>query len=57
MRENIYPKPRTGRECKKTGCARHSEYLAWENWKHGQLSFCMNCKYAHVSQYKKGEQQ
>lgn len=47
-----HPKPRTGRDCKKTECERHKDYLAW-TCGNSNLTFCMNCKHAHVSQYKK----
>ena len=49
-----HPKPRTGRDCKKTECERHKDYLAW-NCGNSNLNFCMNCKHAHVSQYKRGQ--
>ena len=49
---NAYPKERTGKECKKTDCARYEAYKAW-NCGDGELSFCMNCKNAHISQFKK----
>jgi hypothetical protein len=47
----FYPKQRTGKECKKTGCERYDAYVAWKPGTTG-LDFCMNCKHAHVSQYK-----
>jgi hypothetical protein len=47
-----HPKPRTGRDCKKTECERHKDYLSW-TCGNSNLTFCMNCKHAHVSQYKK----
>lgn len=47
-------KSRTGKECKKTNCKRHKDYLEW-TCGNSVLSFCMNCKNAHVSQYKAGE--
>ena len=47
-----YPNPRTGRDCKKTECERHKDYLAWECG-NSNLNFCMECKHAHVSQYKR----
>ncbi|MDX8383428.1 MAG: hypothetical protein R8M45_05060 [Ghiorsea sp.] len=50
----FYPKPRTGKECKKVECERHADYLEWE-WSNSSLEFCMACKNAHVSQYKKKE--
>ncbi len=50
----LYPKTRTGQECKKTKCKRHKDYLAW-NYGNRNLKYCMECKNAHVSQYKKKE--
>jgi len=50
--DKFYPKPRTGKECKKTDCDRHKDYVAW-NPGNRSLDFCMNCKNAHVSQYKR----
>ena len=47
-----FPKHRTGKECKKTECSRHKDYLAWIPG-NPALNFCMECKHAHVSQYKK----
>ena len=47
----FYPKPRTGKECKKKECDRHAEYVAW-SMGNSALNFCVNCKNAHVSQYK-----
>jgi len=47
-----YPKQRTGKECTKIACTRHKDYLAW-NCGNSSLKFCMECKHAHVSQYKK----
>ncbi len=47
----FHPKQRTGKECKKTECERHEDYLAWKLGS-SKLSFCMECKNAHVSQYK-----
>lgn len=49
-----HPKQRTGKECKKTECARHKDYLAW-NLGNSNLKFCMECKHAHISQYKRSE--
>jgi hypothetical protein len=48
----FHPKPRTGKECKKVDCDRHKDYLAW-NYGTNSLKFCMECRHAHVSQYKK----
>ena len=53
--DKFYPKPRTGKECKKTDCARHQDYVAWQPC-NPNLNFCMNCKHAHLSQYKRKEQ-
>ena len=50
----FHPKPRKGDECKKTECARYEDYKAWQCGT-ANLNFCMNCKNAHVSQYKKKE--
>ena len=47
-----YPKPRTGKECKKTDCDRHKNYVAWQCGT-SSLNFCTECKHAHVSQYKR----
>ncbi len=47
-----YPKPRTGKECKKTDCDRHKNYVAWQCGT-SSLNFCVECKHAHVSQYKR----
>ena len=47
----FYPKGRNGKECKKTGCERHEEYLKW-NCGSNALRFCTECKHAGVSQYK-----
>ena len=53
----FYPKARTGKECSKIECERHDDYIAWKFGK-SSLKFCMECKHAHVSQYKRkvGEQ-
>ena len=51
MSEDFYPKARNGKECTKTGCDRHEDYLKW-NCGSSALSFCRECKHAHVSQYK-----
>lgn len=50
--KNPYPKDRTGKECKKTDCDRHENYVAWKCGT-SSLQFCMNCKHAHLSQYKR----
>jgi len=52
--DKLYPKGRTGKECTKVNCVRHSEYLAWVCGS-SVLNFCTNCKHAHVSQYKRNE--
>lgn len=47
-------KKRTGKECKKIHCVRHITYVNWaKNLGNGTLSYCMECKNAHVSQYQK----
>lgn len=47
-------KLRTGKECKKINC---KNYVYYSDWAHSlsrsELSICMNCKNAHVSQYQK----
>ena len=50
----FHPKPRVGNECKKTGCKRYKNYVAW---KCGDtvLQFCTQCKNAHLSQYEKAK--
>ena len=52
--DKFYPKQRTGKECKKTDCDRHKDYVAW-SCGNSALEFCMNCKHAHISQYKRRE--
>jgi len=49
---DFHPKQRTGKECKKTDCDRHKNYVAWQCGTY-TLEFCMNCKHAHISQYKR----
>ena len=49
---NSYPKQRTGKECKKIDCERHESYIQWR-CSDSSLNFCMDCKNAHVSQFKK----
>ena len=49
----FYPKPRTGKECKKVKCARYKNYITWSFGSAG-LEFCMACSHAHISQYKRG---
>jgi len=44
-------KYRTGKECKKTNCKRHENYLAW-SLGDSELSICISCKWAFVSQYE-----
>jgi hypothetical protein len=52
--DKFYPKTRTGKECRKTDCDRHNDYVAWRCGTGGSsLDYCMNCKNAHVSQYKR----
>lgn len=48
----FYPKPRTGEECKKVDCERHNAYMTW-SLGNRNLNFCINCKNAHISQYKR----
>jgi len=48
----FYPKERTGTECKKTDCDRHKDYVAWKCG-NSNLNFCMSCRNAHISQYKR----
>lgn len=49
---DFYPIQRTGKECKKTDCDRHKDYVSWQCG-NSSLEFCMNCKHAHISQYKR----
>jgi len=51
----FYPKQRTFKECTKTDCERHSDYIAWQCG-NSSLPFCMACKHAHVSQYKRASE-
>lgn len=51
-----YPKQRTGKECKQKSCARHLDYWTWDLGSEN-LKFCMNCRHAHVSQYKRKDTQ
>jgi hypothetical protein len=61
-------KQRTGTECKKVDCVRHKVYIKWfsnlgnkvyikwfSNLGNRELGYCMSCKYAHASQYVKGD--
>ena len=48
----FYPKSQTGKECKKVECERYKDYSAWKLGS-DSLKFCMECKHAHTSQYKK----
>ena len=50
-----FPKPRTGRDCKKTNCKRYESYIEW-SCGNPDLNFCMECKHAHVSQYEKKDE-
>lgn len=47
-----HPKPRKYDTCKKVDCVR---YEAYERWSLGDqsLRFCLQCKHASVSQYKR----
>jgi hypothetical protein len=48
-------KLRTGKECKKFKCAFYVTYVNWsKNLGNSVLENCMNCRNAHVSQYRKG---
>jgi hypothetical protein len=50
-------KQRTGKECKKTNCTRYDSYKnRWGCLDHN-LNFCMNCKWAFVSQFEKIKQE
>ena len=53
-RSRFYPKTRTGKECKKVECARYEDYIKWD-CQSSSLNFCMECKNAHVSQFKRKE--
>ncbi len=48
----FYPKKRKGDECKRTECERYESYKKW-SCGDSKLSFCMECKHAHISQYKR----
>lgn len=48
----FHPKQRTGKECGKTECERHSDYVRWSPGT-ANLEFCMNCKHANISQFKR----
>ena len=50
----FHPNSRNGKECKKVECERHKDYLTW-NHGSNNLKFCMECKHAHTSQYKKAD--
>ncbi len=46
-------KVRTGGECKKTKCKSFKYYSNWFSYLGSQaLRECMDCKHAHVSQYR-----
>ena len=49
---DYHPKQRSDNQCEKTSCDRYEAYKAWQCGTHS-LNFCMNCKHAHVSQFKK----
>lgn len=49
---DFYLKQRTGKECTKMDCDRHENYVA-RQYGTSDLEFCMNCKHAHISQYKR----
>ena len=44
---------RTGKECKKENCVHYEGRRIIGS---GHMPYCMNCRWAHVSQYKKVEQ-
>jgi len=54
MSSRMSIKPRTGKECKKVDCMRHSNYVKWRCGD-PQLNVCMECKWAFVSQYSKSK--
>lgn len=44
---------RTGKECKMVNCVNYEVYCLWAaNLGDRRLKECMNCKHAHVSQYR-----
>jgi len=45
-------KQRAGNVCKKKECVRHENYTKW-SCGDISLSYCMNCKWAHVSQFER----
>jgi hypothetical protein len=48
-------KKRTGKECHKINCKNYITYVNWaKNLGNSILLECMECKNAHVSQYKRG---
>jgi len=47
-----HPRERTGKECNQKYCARHNDYLSWSTG-NSSLKFCRECRFAHVSQYKR----
>jgi hypothetical protein len=49
-------KLRTGKECGRINCINYNSYSHWaSHLGSGRLKECMNCKHAHVSQYKPQE--
>jgi Zn ribbon nucleic-acid-binding protein len=49
-------KLRTGKECSQITCINYDSYSHWSrNLGSDRLKECMNCKHAHVSQYKRQE--
>ena len=49
-----HPKPRHSDTCKKVNCARYESYKKWDS-QDSNLEFCMSCKHASVSQFKRKE--
>lgn len=49
-------KQRTGKECKKIECIRHDSYVKWQCGDEN-LSVCINCQWAYVSQFERKPQQ
>jgi len=50
-------KRRTSKECKKTDCIHYQNRCIPSGCPSGgHMQYCMNCRWAHVSQYKKEAQ-
>ena len=45
------PKPKDKITCKKVKCIRYNDYVEWDCG-NSALKFCMECKHAHVSQFR-----